>query len=176
VARTFRLERTQFVPRPLPEVFAFFADAGNLERITPGFLRFRILTPRPVPMHPGALIDYRLSLFGIPFRWTSRIDLFEPGARFVDSQVRGPYARWVHLHEFHEAPGGTLVVDGVEYALPLGPLGILARALFVRRSLERIFDHRAAALRRLLPARDPAPEGHGALRETTPPRRRPDPE
>ncbi|MCK6481386.1 MAG: SRPBCC family protein [Planctomycetaceae bacterium] len=159
--RTFRLERTQFLPRPLPEVFAFFSDAGNLERITPGFLRFRILTPRPIPMHEGALIDYRLSLFGVPLRWRSRIDLWEPGVRFVDSQVTGPYRTWVHLHEFRAVPGGTLVTDRVDYEVPLGPLGTLARALFVRRSLERIFDHRAEAVGGLLGGR-PGPETRAA--------------
>lgn len=164
VARTFRLERTQFVPRPLEEVFAFFADAGNLERITPGFLRFRILTPRPIAMRPGAVIEYRLALFGVPFRWTTVIERFEPGVRFVDSQGRGPYASWVHTHEFHAVPGGTLVVDSVDYALPLGPLGLLARTLFVRRSLDRIFDHRVAAIGRLLGG--PPPRGHGPGIET----------
>ncbi len=146
------LERAQHVPRPRDEVFAFFADAHNLEAITPGFLRFRITTPGPIAIAPGTLIDYRLSLFGIPFSWRTRIEVYEPGVRFVDVQLRGPYALWRHLHAFEDAPGGTLVRDRVEYALPLGSLGDLAHALFVRRTLARIFDHRAARiLERLAP-------------------------
>jgi ligand-binding SRPBCC domain-containing protein len=140
------LERSQLVPRPRAEVFAFFADARNLEVITPGFLRFRILTPGAIPMAPGTVIDYRLALFGVPFRWRTVIEAFEPLASFVDVQVRGPYALWRHTHRFEDAPGGTLVRDRVEYELPLGPLGDLARALFVRGALERIFDHRAEVI------------------------------
>jgi hypothetical protein len=140
------LRREQFVPRPLPEVFAFFADARNLERITPAFLRFRILPPLPREMGVGAILDHRLRLLGIPLRWTSRIDAWEPGRRFVDVQVRGPYALWVHEHRFRDVPGGTVVEDEVRYRVPLGPLGALARVLFVRRALDRIFDHRRAAV------------------------------
>jgi len=136
------LERSQLVPRPRGEVFAFFADARNLERLTPGFLRFEILTPGPIEMRPGTLIDYRLSLFGVGFRWRTEIEAFEPGVRFVDVQLRGPYRRWHHTHTFADAPGGTLIGDRVEYQLPLGPLGELARALVVRRQLDTIFEHR----------------------------------
>lgn len=142
MARTHVLERSQLVPRPRPEVFAFFADAHNLEAITPGFLRFRIVTPAPIAMAPGTLIDYQLSLFRIPFRWRTRIVAFDPGVRFVDVQLAGPYRRWEHTHTFEDAPGGTLVRDRVVYELPLGPLGGLAHALLVERSLRRIFDHR----------------------------------
>lgn len=147
---THLLERSQLVPRPRLEVFAFFADAHNLERITPPELHFEILTPAPIPMAPGSLIDYRLSLFGVPFRWRTLIEVFEPGVRFVDVQLRGPYRLWRHLHEFEDAPGGTLMRDRVEYALPLGPLGALAHVLFVRRQVDAIFRHRTVAVERLL--------------------------
>jgi ligand-binding SRPBCC domain-containing protein len=150
VPRAFLLERTQVVPRPRDEVFAFFADAQNLEAITPRFLRFRILTPTPVAMGEGARVDYRLSLFGVPFRWRTRIDAWDPGTRFVDTQLSGPYRRWRHTHLFADAPGGTRVTDRVEYALPLGPLGVLAHALLVRRTLERIFTHRQERIAALL--------------------------
>ena len=146
------LERTQLIPRPREEVFAFFADAHNLERITPPSLRFRILTPDPIVLGPGALIDYRLSLFGVPFGWRTLIEAYQPAVRFVDMQVRGPYRRWHHTHTFEDAPGGTLMRDRVEYELPLGPLGRLAQALLVRRQLRAIFDHRREVIARLFPA------------------------
>ena len=157
--RTFVLERSAFIPRPRPEVFAFFADAHNLERITPGFLRFQISTPAPIAMGEGARIDYRLSLFGVPFRWRTRIEAWEPGSRFVDVQLSGPYRRWRHTHGFLDAPGGTRVTDRVEYALPFGPLGVLAHALLVRRTLERIFTHRGQKIGELLAASPAATPG-----------------
>ena len=146
------LERVQLVPRPRREVFAFFADAHNLERITPPTLRFRILTPDPIELRAGALIDYRLSLFGVPFGWRTLIEVFEPDVRFVDVQLAGPYRRWHHTHLFEDAPGGTLMRDRVEYQLPLGPLGDLAHAVLVRRQLAAIFDHRREVIARLFPA------------------------
>jgi ligand-binding SRPBCC domain-containing protein len=157
-----RLERTTVVQRPLDEVFAFFADATNLEALTPSFLRFRILTPTPIEMRPGAHIDYALSLFGIPLRWRTRIAEWEPGARFVDEQERGPYALWRHTHTFEARGDATLVGDVVEYAVPLGPVGALAAALFVRRALDRIFDFRQHAIRRILEGdRDDGAGPHG---------------
>ena len=145
---SYRLERLQHVPRPLPEVFAFFADAANLEELTPDSLHFRILTPKPIVMRAGTLIDYQLTLFGVPFRWRTRIETFDPPApgdstaSFSDVQLTGPYARWHHQHDFHAVPGGTDISDGVDYALPLGPVGLLAHALFVRRQLDAIFEYR----------------------------------
>jgi len=149
------LERTQLVPRPRAEVFAFFADAHNLEAITPAFLRFRIVTPGPIAMHAGTRIEYRLSLFGVPFGWRTLIERYEPDARFVDVQLSGPYRRWRHTHDFEDAPGGTLMRDRVEYELPLGPLGALAHAALVRRQLEIIFDHRRRVIDRRLGAGAP---------------------
>jgi ligand-binding SRPBCC domain-containing protein len=136
------LEREQLVPAPLDRVFAFFAEAHNLQALTPSFLRFAFETAGPIHMRPGARIAYRLSLFGVRFRWLTEIAVWEPGRRFVDVQLEGPYRRWVHTHEFAPAACGTIVRDRVEYALPLGPAGALAHRLFVRRTLARIFDHR----------------------------------
>jgi ligand-binding SRPBCC domain-containing protein len=150
MAKTYFLEREHLIPRPLAEVFPFFADAGNLEAITPEFLNFRILTPRPIPMHPGSLIDYQIKLFGVPLNWRTRIEEFEQPHRFVDVQLRGPYKLWHHTHEFREVEGGTLMTDRVRYQLYLGPLGWLAHALWVRRTLARIFDHRRQTIERLL--------------------------
>lgn len=141
-AHAYRLERLQFIPRTREEVFAFFVEASNLEALTPNFLRFRILTPRPIHMHPGTLIDYELQLFRLPLRWRTCIETFDPPQRFTDIQLTGPYQRWHHLHEFFEVSGGTLMLDQVDYALPLGILGKVAHACFVRRTLERIFDYR----------------------------------
>jgi hypothetical protein len=143
------LRREQRVPGAPDEVFAFFADAGNLEAITPPWLGFRIVTPRPIEMRAGTLIEYRLKLHRVPISWLTRIEEWVPGERFVDAQVDGPYALWHHMHEFAAHPdGGTLMRDTVRYALPYGPLGEVARRLFVARDLEAIFAYRAEALRR----------------------------
>lgn len=146
MARRFRLEQKQIIPRPRSVLFAFFADAQNLERITPDFLGFRILTPAPIEMKPGAIIDYSLRLYGFSLKWKTRIEVFEPERRFVDRQLQGPYRTWHHLHEFEEVEQGTLMRDVVDYELPLGPLGVAARALFVRGSLTRIFAYRRQAI------------------------------
>jgi ligand-binding SRPBCC domain-containing protein len=146
------LEREQFVARPRSEVFAFFADAANLERLTPSSLRFEIKTPPPIEMRPGTLIDYRIRLFGIGLRWRTLIEAFEPEARFVDVQLKGPYRLWRHTHEFIDAPGGTVVRDRVEYEMPLGLLGELARVVFVERQLGAIFDFRRESIQKLFGA------------------------
>lgn len=143
------LETETFLPLPREEVFPFFAAAENLERITPPELGFNILTPTPVEIHAGRLIDYRLRLFGVPFRWRTRISVWEPPFRFVDEQLAGPYHTWIHLHEFTETEGGTLMRDQVRYRLPFHPLGGVALPL-VRGQVTRIFRYRAGAIRRLL--------------------------
>lgn len=147
------LHREQRLPRTPGEVFPFFADAGNLEALTPPSLRFEIVTPRPVEMRAGALIEYRLRLRGLPVSWLTRIEEWEPGVRFVDMQLRGPYALWHHTHTFQaDGEGGTLMRDVVRYALPGGPLGAIPHALFVRRELEAIFDFRHRRMLELLRA------------------------
>jgi ligand-binding SRPBCC domain-containing protein len=148
--RTHVLESAQWVPTGLDETFAFFSDASNLEAITPGFLGFEIRSPLPIEMRAGALIEYRIRLLGVPMPWLTRIERWEPGRSFVDIQLRGPYARWVHAHRFASADGGTRVEDRVEYAVPLAPLSDPVRALFVRPTVERIFRHRHAAIARIL--------------------------
>ena len=154
---THDLRTRMVLPLPRKEVFAFFSDAGNLERITPPELRFEILTPLPFEIRAGTLIDYRLRLFGIPFRWRTRIDVFRPEDSFVDEQLRGPYRSFVHTHGFREVPGGTEITDHVRWALPLQPLGELAAPL-VARQLDRIFRYREEAIRRILAPGEPARE------------------
>src|SRR5690606_37600721 len=121
MARVHHLRRTQVVGRPIDEVFAFFSDAGNLERITPPSLRFRVLTPSPIDLKDGTLIDYRLSLSGVPFGWRTRIRGWQPPVMFIDEQLRGPYREWIHTHTFATVPEGTRLDDHVQYRLPLHP-------------------------------------------------------
>jgi ligand-binding SRPBCC domain-containing protein len=153
-----RLERTQVIRRRREDIFPFFADASNLEAITPPFLRFRILTPMPIRMRAGARIDFALKLFGVPVKWRTRITEWEPGVRFVDEQESGPYAFWRHLHEFEARGDSTIMRDTVEYAEPLGPLGQLAQALFVARTLDRIFDFRRDTIGHLFEYPAPTPD------------------
>ena len=143
------LEASIVVPVALDRVFPFFADAENLERITPPALRFSILSPLPIEMREGALIDYRLRLLGVPFGWKTRITKWDPPHEFVDEQIAGPYRVWRHTHAFRAVGGGTEIRDRVEYELPLGRLGRIALPL-VRLQLRRIFDHRQRAVGRLL--------------------------
>jgi len=134
------------IPHPVGGVFHFFAEAANLQRITPPALRFHIVTPEPIHMAEGARIDYRLMLRGIPFRWSTRISLWDPPRCFVDDQESGPYRQWTHTHRFTACGGETDMTDEVVYRLPLWPVGELAHPL-VRREIGRIFAFRAHAIR-----------------------------
>lgn len=149
--RLHSLEREQFLGRPPAEVFSFFADARNLEAITPPLLGFRVVGDGEIDMRTGTLIQYRLKLHGVALDWLTRIEEWEPGVRFVDVQLAGPYRLWHHTHSFEPQEGGTLMRDVVRYALPLWPLGELAAPL-VRRDLARIFDFRREAVVRQLGA------------------------
>jgi len=137
------LESSQRLEAPRENVFAFFADARNLETLTPGYLRFRLLTPTPIELRIGARIDYRLRVRGLPLRWTSEITDWRPPERFVDEQIHGPYRRWTHEHMFEESDGVTIVRDRVRYTVPGG--AVIER-LFVRPDLRRIFKYRRRRL------------------------------
>jgi len=137
--RVFEFTCEQWLPRPVAEVFPFFADARNLQAITPAWLNFEVLTPGEVEMKPVALIDYKLRVRGIPLRWRTLIREWEPPHRFVDEQLCGPYRQWIHEHTFTEQDGGTLARDKVSYAVPGGAL---INTLFVRSDVERIFAYR----------------------------------
>jgi ligand-binding SRPBCC domain-containing protein len=152
-----RLELRQYLDHALDEVFDFFAEARNLERITPAWLRFEVLTPEPVEMAVGAVVDYRLTLHGVPLGWTSQIEVWEPGRQFVDRAIRGPFGLWHHRHRFAASGDGTIVADEVHYALPFGMVGELAHPLFVARDLDRIFVHRHEAVARILDGGATAP-------------------
>ena len=143
------LHRDTIVPASLDETFAFFSDAANLERLTPAWLNFAIRTPVPIVMQKGSEIDYRIRLYGIPIPWRSRIDVWEPGVRFVDRQTIGPYRWWRHEHRFEAASGGTRVVDHVEYL----PRVAWVTAAWVRRDIERIFTYRQETLRGIFEGR-----------------------
>lgn len=144
------LEFRLLLPAPRVRVFEFFARPENLATITPGWLGFTLLTPAPIMLAAGAVLDYRIRWLGLPFRWRSLIREYDPPYRFVDVQVIGPYARWEHRHMFVEEAGGTVVEDRVTYRLPLGPIGELVHRLGVRRQLEAIFAYRRDRLRALL--------------------------
>jgi ligand-binding SRPBCC domain-containing protein len=153
MARGYQLSARLFVARDLDSTFAFFADAGNLQHLTPPWLDFAVVTPRPIAMRRGTLIDYRIRLHGIPIRWRTEIVEWAPPHRFVDLQLRGPYRLWEHTHTFTAGDGGTYVEDTVRYR----PLGGALVNLFVARDLDRIFRYRQAETLRALdvPARDP---------------------
>lgn len=150
---TYLLTCSTVLPRRRAEVFEFFADAGNLETLTPPLLRFQILTPLPIALRPGALIDYRLRLHGVPIRWRTEITEWEPPLRFVDQQLRGPYRLWHHEHTFEEVEGGTLATDRVHYAF-LPVLGV--HRLFVEPDLRRIFAYRLERMRERFGGASPA--------------------
>jgi len=150
---THILKTAMTLPLPRAEVFAFFAEAQNLERITPPQLRFRILTPLPLTIKQGSLIEYSMSLHGARFRWLTKITHWNPPHGFVDEQLRGPYKVWIHTHTFEAQGGQTIITDEVQYRLPFRPLGEIAYPL-VRWQLEGIFRSRQEAVRQILTRQD----------------------
>jgi len=147
---------------PIGEVFPFFADAMNLQRITPPWLDFRVVTPHPIEMKAGALIDYRLKVRGLPIRWRTRIEAWEPGVRFVDTQIRGPYRKWWHEHTFEAVgPDATRMRDRVVYAVRGGPVGDVVERIWVRKDVRTIFAYREQEMVAMF-GRVDAPEGSGA--------------
>ncbi|QDT26340.1 Polyketide cyclase / dehydrase and lipid transport [Gimesia panareensis] len=145
----YEFESEIFVPHPLQDIFDFFAQPENLEKITPPWLNFRIITPRPISMQAGTLIDYQLKLHGIPLRWRTEITEWIPLVRFVDTQLKGPYRTWRHTHTFAERDNGTLVQDHVLYSV-YG--GALINRLFVQKDVERIFQYRLDQLKKFTSA------------------------
>ncbi len=144
------LRRDSLVPLPVAQVFGFFSRAENLEKITPPWMRFRILSPLPIEMKKAAHIAYALRVHGVPMRWLTEIESWDPPGEFVDVQLKGPYKLWRHTHRFTAVGGGTRVEDVVQYALPFGWLGRLAHRLLVARDLQQIFAYRERQVRTLL--------------------------
>lgn len=140
----FTFESELWLPQSPEQIFPFFADAGNLERITPPWLHFHVLSPQPIDMQVGTLIDYKLRLRGMPIRWRTEISAWEPPFRFVDRQIKGPYRCWIHEHRFIEQDGGTLCVDHVDYDMRCGRW---LNKLVVQRDITRIFSFRRSQLK-----------------------------
>lgn len=142
---------TQDLPLPRAEVFRFFSDPANLERLTPPWLHFRVLTPAPLPRGEGAVFEYRITVRGLSLTWRTLIEAWEDGRGFTDRQIQGPYALWQHTHRFEDLPGGgTRILDRVRYRVGWGVLGRLITRLWVRPDVERIFAYRKAAILRAL--------------------------
>lgn len=139
---THQLYRELFIPKSIHEVFSFFEKAENLETITPNDLNFKILTPLPIEMKKGTMIDYKIKISGISMKWRTLIDIYEPPYRFRDIQLKGPYKKWEHLHEFIEVENGTLMKDTVDYELPFGFIGDIVHSLKVKKQVNDIFDYR----------------------------------
>jgi len=153
------LEASCYLDYPIEEVFAFFQDAHNLQVLTPEFLRFEVLTPKPIDMKTGALIDYRIRLRGIPLKWRTEITDWNPPHGFVDQQLRGPYRQWHHTHEFVAKDGGTVCTDRVRYKV-FG--GALIQRLFVRGDVDKIFRYRTEKMAEIFPPKVREPQTRSA--------------
>lgn len=152
--KLYTLESNQFINKPIEEVFQFFSKPENLSVITPAKLGFKILSPNPVKMEVGRLIDYNIYLLGIPIHWRTLITDYEPPNMFVDQQIKGPYAMWHHTHTFHKVKGGVEIKDRVVYSIPFGLLGRLLNYLWIKRDLNNIFLHRKKVIDKLFENND----------------------
>lgn len=136
------INQTQWVNKPIKEVFAFFKAASNLEQITPPYLQFKILNMDTEKIQKNSIINYQLKLYGVPFKWQTKISDFVENKMFIDEQVIGPYKKWVHTHTFYEKDGGTLICDHVDYTIPGGVFGNLVLGALIRKDLAKIFKYR----------------------------------
>ncbi len=144
--KTYYFTQQIKIHKTIQEVFEFFSNAENLNRITPPHLEFKILTPQPIQIEPGTTIDYRLRLYKFPIHWKTKITAWEPPYRFVDAQLKGPYKKWIHQHRFQSENDGTIVEDNLEYAIPGGIAAPFIHWIFVKRDIENIFRFRAGKL------------------------------
>jgi ligand-binding SRPBCC domain-containing protein len=147
--KIYKLEREQVINKPIEQVFAFFEKPENLATITPPSMQFNILTPFPLDMKTGSIIDYAIKIFGFRIHWRTIIAGYDPPSGFVDEQLKGPYAFWRHKHQFEKIENGSLIRDKVNYALPFGYLGRLVHMIFVKRQLQHIFNYRSTAIKEI---------------------------
>jgi ligand-binding SRPBCC domain-containing protein len=145
--KTHQLVTTTIINKPLSEVFDFFKDAGNLNRLTPPSVQFKILTPLPIEIKRGTLIDYSIKINGIPFKWQTEICIWEPPYRFMDQQIKGPYKVWRHEHKFEEIDGITHMTDTVDFLSPGWILEPLINQLYIKHKVKEIFDYRAEQIK-----------------------------
>ena len=157
--KTHILKRRQLLPRPAREIFHFFEKPENLEKITPASVGFVILTPKPIKMQAGTVLDYTIRIMGLPVRWTTLIQRYEPPDIFVDVSIRGPYSFWHHTHTFEETEDGTVMTDEVRYAMPFGFLGRIVHGMWVKKQLNYIFDYRAKVIAELIDSAETHPAG-----------------
>ncbi|MCH8051220.1 MAG: SRPBCC family protein [Chloroflexi bacterium] len=143
------LERETVIPAPRPEVFAFFEDPRNLEKLTPKAMDFSIREIDDLPVKPGFRIAYTIKWLFLPIRWVTIFEEYDPPRGFTDVQAKGPYRLWRHEHSFEDLGDRTLMRDRVQYELPFGILGSIAHRLIVARQLKHIFDYRARRIRKL---------------------------
>jgi ligand-binding SRPBCC domain-containing protein len=144
------LTRETIIKRPLAEVFNFFSNAENLHLITPPDLHFKTLTPLPIELKEGTIIDYQLKLYGIHFKWKTKIREWDPPFKFIDEQIKGPYALWIHQHVFFEEGLKTIMHDKVEFLSPGWFLEPMIHSLFVKHNIEKIFDYRQRIIEKIL--------------------------
>ena len=140
--KIYTLKFKQKINRKIDEVYPFFSNPENLSYITPSRLNFRILTPLPIKMQKGQIIDYTITILGKKIRWRTIISEYEPSKYFIDQQLKGPYSKWDHTHIFKECKNGTMMIDKVTYSIPLGIIGQLAHSIWGKAELNRIFNYR----------------------------------
>tara|TARA_B100001540_G_C15351853_1_gene437248 strand:- start:46 stop:507 length:462 start_codon:yes stop_codon:yes gene_type:complete len=140
--KVYKLKFEQNINRPLEEVFSFFSKPENLSLITPKKLCFEILTPTPIKMKEGQLIDYTIKLFKKEIRWRTLITEYDYPKKFVDQQLKGPYSMWHHTHKFTDCGDSVHMIDEVSYSVPFGVLGRFVNFLFIKKDLQEIFDYR----------------------------------
>lgn len=162
--KTYCLKRTQTLPIERDQLFSFFESPDNLEKITPSSVGFKILTPAPIEMKTGLVLDYTIKILGLPIRWTTLISSFDRPDRFVDVALRGPYAFWHHTHTFESnADGSTTMTDQVRYALGFGIFGSLVHSFFVKGQLKRIFDYRADVIHEIINSKNGIAPSNGQI-------------
>ena len=148
--KTFELLKPQIIDSSMESVFDFFSKPENLKTITPAKLSFNIITPTPILMGKGTVIDYTIRLFKIPIHWRTLITKYDPPHEFIDEQIKGPYNFWHHTHKFKQVDGGVEISDKVIYSIPMGIIGQVLHFLWIKRDLEKIFLYRKKVFEDLL--------------------------